>query len=195
MRSLRPEETIALPNRGLRSDESEEVVPIVTVVARAGDVEGFLSELAIKLDGVFRRDGGPGSHERFARDKSFGELRVDKEARRTTVSGIEVCLTAVEFRVLLEMVEHPDQVLTRGDLLRGVWGLNELTKTRTVDTHVKRLRDKLTTAGRFIQTVRGEGYRFSERPTPYDLTRRRRDLAATEPVVQIVAGTNVGLGR
>ena len=71
-------------------------------------------------------------------------------------------LTAIEFALLAALAERRDAVVTRGTLLVEVWRRSEFTKTRTVDTHVKRLRDQLGSARRYIQTVHGLGYRFSE---------------------------------
>jgi two-component system phosphate regulon response regulator PhoB len=68
----------------------------------------------------------------------------------------------MEFNLLVTLIERRDRVQPRAALLSDVWGVDPHTTTRTVDTHVKRLRGKLGRAGRFIQTVRGVGYRFSE---------------------------------
>jgi two-component system phosphate regulon response regulator PhoB len=81
------------------------------------------------------------------------------------VSGEEISLTALEFKLLVTLTERRDRVQARGTLLSDVWAIDAEIASRTVDTHVKRLRDKLGTAGRFIETVRGVGYRFSETPT------------------------------
>jgi len=75
-----------------------------------------------------------------------------------------VDLTALEFRLLVTLHDRRNRVLTRDTLLDDVWGIDADITTRTVDTHVKRLREKLGPAGRFIQTVRGVGYRFAESP-------------------------------
>jgi DNA-binding winged helix-turn-helix (wHTH) protein len=90
------------------------------------------------------------------------ELCIDRKARRVTVDGDEAPLTFLEFELLSHLVQNREHVHSRGDLLREVWGIDETTRTRTVDTHIKRLRNKLRRAGRFIQCVRGAGYRYSE---------------------------------
>jgi two-component system phosphate regulon response regulator PhoB len=82
-----------------------------------------------------------------------------------TVGGEDVALTALELKLLVTLTERRDRVQTRGTLLSDVWAMDSEIASRTVDTHVKRLRDKLGTAGRFIETVRGVGYRFSETPS------------------------------
>jgi two-component system phosphate regulon response regulator PhoB len=94
------------------------------------------------------------------------ELHVDIGARRVRVCDREIVLTVMEFNLLRILLERRELAVSRDDLLADVWGLSVRTRTRTVDTHVKRLRDKLGSAGKFIQTVRGVGYRFSEEPAP-----------------------------
>jgi two-component system phosphate regulon response regulator PhoB len=78
-----------------------------------------------------------------------------------TVGGEEVSLTRLQFKLLVALAERQEHVQSRGLLLAEVWGITGPISTRTVDTHVKRLRDNLRGAGRFIQCVRGVGYRFS----------------------------------
>lgn len=92
------------------------------------------------------------------------ELRVDKDAYRVTVGGDEIALTLLEFKLLVALVEHAERVQSRGALLSKVWGICGTTATRTVDTHVKRLRDKLGSGARFIKSVRDVGYCFTEAP-------------------------------
>ena len=76
----------------------------------------------------------------------------------------ELTLTLLEWKLLLALYHNRDRVQSRGALLDGVWGVDVSITTRTVDTHVKRLRDKLRAAGEYIQTVRGIGYRFAAEP-------------------------------
>jgi DNA-binding winged helix-turn-helix (wHTH) protein len=102
----------------------------------------------------------------------IAELCIDHSARRVTVHGKPIrALTALEFKLLTNLVDRADCVQARGTLLSDVWGLHRETATRTVDVHIKRLRDKLGSAGRFIECVRGVGYRFSHTPnSDYDHT-------------------------
>jgi two-component system phosphate regulon response regulator PhoB len=119
-------------------------------------------ELLLRVQSVLRRgpveetDGGDTLH--------FGMLRVDRAAHRAWVEGHEVELTALEFKLLLTLHDRRNRVQTRDALLSDVWKIDADVTTRTVDTHVKRLREKLGQAGMYIQTVRGVGYRFAERP-------------------------------
>jgi two-component system phosphate regulon response regulator PhoB len=82
-----------------------------------------------------------------------------------TTNGEEIQLTSLEFKLLVTLVERQNRVQTRSVLLSDVWGIDADITSRTVDTHVKRLREKLGDAGKYIETVRGVGYRVSESPT------------------------------
>jgi two-component system, OmpR family, phosphate regulon response regulator PhoB len=93
---------------------------------------------------------------------SFGRLRVDRSAPRVWVDDAEVELTALELKLLLTLFDRKNRVQSRAVLLDDVWGIRADVTTRTVDTHVKRLREKLGVAGDYIETVRGVGYRFAE---------------------------------
>jgi|SRR5580658_1802569 two-component system phosphate regulon response regulator PhoB len=134
------------------------LVPIVMILAQGDDMDSQLRELARRIEGMLSQ---PAGSDRPALLEA-GELVVDRRAHRVTVAGEVVRLTGLEYKLLVKLLDRRDTVQPRGDLLRDVWELNALNRTRTVDTHVKRLRDKLKGAGRFIQTVRGIGYRFSE---------------------------------
>jgi two-component system phosphate regulon response regulator PhoB len=94
----------------------------------------------------------------------FGVLRVERDQQRVWVAGHEVSLTPLEFRLLVTLHDRRDQVQSRDTLLTDVWGISPDVTTRTVDTHVKRLRSKLGEAGDYVQTVRGIGYRFAASP-------------------------------
>jgi DNA-binding response OmpR family regulator len=93
-----------------------------------------------------------------------GNLAIDLLAHRLTVNGDRVRVTPMQMRLLVHLIEHRDEVVTRGDLLKQVWGYQQEIQTRTVDIHVQRLRERLGSAARFITTVRGIGYRLSEDP-------------------------------
>ena len=162
--------------KSLRREPLTQFVPIIMVTAKAEEIDrivGFelgaddyvvkpfsVRELLLRIDAVLRR--GKTSEQRVI---EVAELRIDKDAHRVTVGPEEVPLTALEFKLLVTLIERRDRVQGRGTLLSDVWAMDSEIASRTVDTHVKRLRDKLGTAGRFIETVRGVGYRFSEAPT------------------------------
>ncbi len=92
----------------------------------------------------------------------FNGIKIDLEGHRVFVEGKEVRLTKIEFNLLTTLFERRGRVQSRDRLLDEIWDISADVTTRTVDTHIKRLRKKLGKAGRFIETVRGIGYRFSE---------------------------------
>ena len=94
----------------------------------------------------------------------FGILRVDRDAQRVWVAAAEVTLTPLEYKLLVTLHDRREQVQSRDTLLSDVWGISADVTTRTVDTHVKRLRSKLGEAADYVQTVRGIGYRFAGSP-------------------------------
>jgi DNA-binding winged helix-turn-helix (wHTH) protein len=144
----------------------EGLVPLVTVLVNPRDLEGtFLRELALRIEGLLRDRPATIARAQRRATTTVCELLIDQDAHRVTVSGEEISLTALEFKLLVALTGRLDRVYPRRALLGDIWESNVLNRTRTVDTHVKRLRDKLKSAGRFIQTVRGVGYRFSETPS------------------------------
>jgi two-component system phosphate regulon response regulator PhoB len=100
----------------------------------------------------------PGKSERLA----VGILSVDERAHRVFVDGREIHASALEMRLILHLMRAPGRMCTRRKLLTDVWGYHPEVSSRTVDTHVKRLRDKLGEAAHMLQTVRGIGFRLAE---------------------------------
>jgi two-component system phosphate regulon response regulator PhoB len=144
--------------------KGEEVDRIVGFEIGADDyvVKPFsVRELLLRIDALLRR-----GKDRVKNDHpvEFGCLRIDREAHRVWVEGEEIELTALEFKLLSTLLERKNRVQSRGSLLSDVWGIEADITTRTVDTHVKRLREKLGAAGDYVETVRGVGYRFAETP-------------------------------
>jgi len=116
------------------------------------------AELTLRVGAVLRRLSAPsvaGSDTLTA-----GDLAIDRSAARATLRQRELDLTATEFRLLVTLVERQGRVQTRPQLLESVWEAHPDIQTRTVDMHVQRLRAKLGEYGRWIETVRGFGYRF-----------------------------------
>ena len=163
----------------LKRDPRTQDVPIIIVTAKGEEVDRIVGlelgaddylvkpfsvrELVLRMSSVLRRGEAkePAAVE-------IAELRIDRDAHRVEVGSAEVPMTPLEFKLLFTLVARREKVQMRSTLLSDVWQLDPGVSSRTVDTHVKRLRDKLGTAGRFIQTVRGVGYRFSERANEGD---------------------------
>jgi two-component system phosphate regulon response regulator PhoB len=117
-------------------------------------------ELVLRLKAILRR----GSPQREPADSTapvvLGPLRLDITAHRFYVDDREVSLTALEFRLLEHLMTRLGRVQTREQLLEDVWGLSSSLETRTIDTHVMRLREKLGPGRALLETVRGVGYRI-----------------------------------
>lgn len=122
-----------------------------------------LRELVARVRAVLRRPQQMAGPERATSYKA-GSIILDFEAISVTVSGAPVKLTRREFELLRFLIENRNRVLSRDRLLERVWGLDRQVETRSVDVHVGRLRGKLGSAGRQIETVIGMGYRFVETP-------------------------------
>jgi two-component system phosphate regulon response regulator PhoB len=163
--------------RRLRESDRTREIPIVMCTAKGSEIDrvvGFevgaddyvvkpysVRELLLRIRALLRR-----SHRNEAEPEliRFGRLRIDREAHRAWVDDKEVSLTALEFRLLHAFMSRKGRVQTRDALLSDVWGIDADVTTRTVDTHVKRLREKLGDAGMYIETLRGVGYRFRDEP-------------------------------
>jgi two-component system phosphate regulon response regulator PhoB len=164
--------------RKLKGDTATREIPIIMVTAKGDEVDrvvGFelgaddyvvkpysLRELLLRVDAVLRRTSTTSPPTQGV--MVFGKLRLDRDAHRVWVNEQEVTLTALELRLLATLLERRGRVQSRPSLLDDVWGMSGDVTTRTVDTHVKRLREKLGAAGPYIETVRGVGYRFTPAP-------------------------------
>lgn len=121
-----------------------------------------MREMVLRVRAVLRRRTTAPEEPSAPDELIYGPLRVDLGGHRVYVSGEEIVLTATEFKLLCALAERPGRVLSRGALLTDVWELPSDLNTRTVDTHVKRLREKLGAGAVYLETVRGVGYRFAE---------------------------------
>ena len=165
--------------RSLKADPRLRQVAIIMLTARGSEIDrvvGFelgaddyvtkpfsLREVMLRVQAMLRR-AVAATRPDEATMVTFGRLRIDHEAHRVWVDGNEVALTALEMRLLWTLYQRRGRVQSRGTLLDDVWDSNPDNNTRTVDTHVKRLREKLGGACDYIETVRGVGYRFVSRP-------------------------------
>lgn len=161
--------------RQVRQDPELQHLPIIMLTAKADEVDRVVGlelgaddyitkpfsprELTLRVQAVLRRRGRDGNQ---AEALQHGKLRIDPLRHRCYVDGDEVSLTAKEFSLLRNLMTRPGRVMTRDQLLDAVWGSDIAVTTRTIDTHLKRLREKLGSASDLIETVRGVGYRFAE---------------------------------
>lgn len=143
--------------------KGEEIDRVVGFELGADDyvVKPFsVRELILRIAAVLRR-GAPATEEE--KPVTAGKLLIDRPRHKVEVEGSEVQLTALEFKLLWTLLTRRGRVQSRERLLEDVWEMSPEVTTRTVDTHVKRLREKLGAAGDYVETVRGVGYRFTER--------------------------------
>jgi two-component system phosphate regulon response regulator PhoB len=161
--------------RSLKGSDRTRHVPVVMVTARAEEIDrvvGFelgaddyvtkpfsVRELVLRLQAILRRAAGS---PRDGPPEQVGAIRVDVEAHRAFVAGEEILLTPLEFKLLAALMARAGKVQSREQLLEDVWDLSPELETRTVDTHVKRLREKLGPARDLLETVRGLGYRLTD---------------------------------
>jgi len=143
-----------------RGDETDRVVGLELGADDYVVKPYSLRELLLRIEAVLRRRA-PAQSGASRGPLVFGKLRVDRDAHRVWVDEEEITLTALELRLLSTLLERRGRVQSRPALLDDVWGMSGEVTTRTVDTHVKRLREKLGSAGPYIETVRGVGYRFT----------------------------------
>lgn len=117
-------------------------------------------ELVLRVEGIFRRLEGSG--EDLLPELEAGPVKIDQERHTATLAGKGMDLTATEFRLLSLLIERRGRVQSREQLLANVWNYDAEMETRTVDTHVRRIREKLGPHSDLIETIRGVGYRIRE---------------------------------
>lgn len=162
--------------KALRKDPRTAQIPIIMITAKGDEIDrvvGFevgaddyivkpfsMREVILRIKSVMRRFE---QHEAAPVELlSIGEITIDKQRHLVTSAGLEIELTSTEFKLLLYLVEKKGRVHSRERLLQDVWSYNNAGDTRTVDTHVTRLRGKLGAPGDIIKTVRGFGYKIEE---------------------------------
>ncbi|MDA9921148.1 response regulator transcription factor [Gammaproteobacteria bacterium] len=164
--------------REIKSDKDKSSTPIIILTAKDDEVDkvvGFelgaddyvtkpfsVRELILRIKAILKR--GESKKETLEVQRQFGELTMDIDSHEVFVNSEQIILTALEFRLLRQLVDRRGRVQSREQLLSDVWGYNAEITTRTVDTHIKRLREKLGTMGKYVQTIRGVGYKFSRTP-------------------------------
>ena len=163
--------------RYIRRDSVLSRLPVIMLTAKGEEVDrivGFelgaddyvtkpfnIREMLLRVKAVLARAKMPPAAGKALRR---GSLTIDPEQYEVTVDGRPLTLTVTEFRLLHHLASHPGHARNRDDLLDIIWGEDKFVTPRTVDTYIRRLREKLGPAGEMIQTLRGVGYRFKKMP-------------------------------
>jgi len=159
----------------LKSEAATRHIPILMLTARAEEIDRVVGlecgaddyvrkpfsprEIVLRIKAILRR----GATEEADNRLSAGPITIDPARHEVLVNGKRVELTSLEFKLLRTLIQRRGRVQERDRLLNEVWGYESVIDTRTVDTHVRRLREKLGRAGEVVETVRGFGYRVREK--------------------------------
>jgi len=158
----------------LKRDSATRNIPIVLISAKAGEIDRVVGfevgaddyitkpfsprELVLRVQSILRRAVAPRKTQSVL---EAGSITMDLDRHDVTVSGHPVELTAIEFKLLRILMDNSERVQSRDSILSEIWGYDRLVEARTVDTHMRRLREKLGDSARHIETIRSFGYRFN----------------------------------
>ena len=158
----------------LRSEDRTKNIPIILLTARDEEIDRILGlefgaddyvtkpfntrELILRIKNILKRTGEPQSNGKESYE--VGCLKVDLSNHEVIVKDKQIQLTLTEFKLLTHLIESPGKIKSRDLLLEQIWEYSDGVFSRTIDTHIQRLRSKLKDAGPYIETVRGVGYRF-----------------------------------
>ena len=158
----------------LRSEDRTKNIPIILLTARDEEIDRILGlefgaddyvtkpfntrELILRIKNILKRTGEPQSTGKESYE--VGCLKVDLSNHEVIVKDKQIQLTLTEFKLLTHLIESPGKIKSRDLLLEQIWEYSDGVFSRTIDTHIQRLRSKLKDAGPYIETVRGVGYRF-----------------------------------
>ena len=159
----------------LKTDPGTRQIPVLMLTAKAEEIDRIVGlelgaddyvvkpfsprEIVLRIKAILRRGSGEQTDEQL----SAGAITIDPARHLVSVNGKVVNLTSLEFKLLRTLMQRRGRVQERDRLLNEVWGYESVIDTRTVDTHVRRLREKLGKAGDIVETVRGFGYRLREK--------------------------------
>ena len=163
--------------QAMRADASTAAIPVIMLTARGEESDRVAGlelgaddyvtkpfspkELSARVNALLRRSARPAATPSVTR---YGPIVIDADRHHVAVDGEEVRLTAKEFLLLQYLVQHRGRVLSRDLLLTDVWGYQYTGGTRTVDVHIRRLREKMPVLANAIETVKQFGYKLAERP-------------------------------
>lgn len=161
--------------RAIKSNPATQSTPILMLTAKTEEMDRVIGfelgaddyvtkpfsprELVLRVKAILRRKEEPQEQEKVIK---IEDLLIDIDRHHVSVKNKPIRLTATEFKLLVELASKRGRVLTRTILLDRVWGYTYEGYARTVDTHIRRLREKLGAMGNSIETLRGVGYRFRE---------------------------------
>jgi two-component system phosphate regulon response regulator PhoB len=161
--------------KALKAEPATKTIPIIMLTAKVDEVDRILGfelgaddymtkpfsprELVLRVQSVLRRANAQPEKSEVLK---LGDIVIDRTRHAVAVRGKELDLTATEFKLLSTLIERRGRVQSRDVLLNDVWGYESVIDTRTVDTHVRRLREKLGKASDCIETIRGFGYRMMD---------------------------------
>ena len=163
--------------RRLRANVRYKNIPVIMATAKGTEfdkVKGLDSgaddyiakpfgmlEMVARIKAVLRRCSAPMESGEQGDVIRIGELEVNQQEHKVSVGGSEVVLTLKEYELLKKFLQHPGIVFSRDKLLNDIWGYEFSGETRTVDVHIRTLRQKLGSAGELVETIRGVGYRMA----------------------------------
>jgi two-component system phosphate regulon response regulator PhoB len=161
--------------RALKSNPVTQPIPVLMLTAKTEELDRVVGfelgaddyvtkpfsprELVLRVKAILRRKEAPAEGEKVIR---IGDFLIDIDRHLVSVKNSPIQLTSTEFKLLVELASNRGRVQTRERLLDKVWGYTYEGYARTVDTHIRRLREKLGLSGEYIETIRGVGYRFQE---------------------------------
>jgi len=163
----------------LQRDPKPAAIPVVFLTAKGTEVDEVLGlelgasdylvkpvsipKLMARVKNILRKNDGPAGGPKPDADITVGSISISPGQYRVVIDGIEVVFPRKEFEVLRYLASHPGQVVRRDALLAAVWGADVYVVDRTVDVHIRKIREKLGPHADMIDTIKGVGYRFTDR--------------------------------